>query len=59
MRAFADRLIESVDRFGVLCVGIDPHAGRVPALFGGDTPEGLERWGLADPVRLELLKGRT
>lgn len=56
MRAFADRLIESVDRFGVLCVGIDPHAGRVPALFGGDTPEGLERWGLA---LIEAVKGRA
>jgi len=44
---FADRLINATERHGVLCVGIDPHQGRVPALFGGDTPEGLERWGLA------------
>lgn len=47
MTAFADRLVEATARHGVLCVGIDPHQGRVPALFGGDTPDGLERWGLA------------
>jgi orotidine-5'-phosphate decarboxylase len=28
-------------------VGIDPHAGRIPDLFGGDTPQGLERWGIS------------
>lgn len=44
---FADRLVSEVARYGPLCVGIDPHAGRVPALFGGDTGEGLARWGLA------------
>lgn len=44
---FADRLIAATARYGPLCVGIDPHAGRIPDLFGGDTPEGLEKWGLA------------
>ncbi len=44
---FADRLIAAARTHGPLCVGIDPHAGRIPDLFGGDTPEGLEKWGLA------------
>ena len=44
---FADRLIEATQKHGPLCVGIDPHAGRIPALFGGDTPEGLHKWGTA------------
>ena len=44
---FADRLIAATRAHGPLCVGIDPHAGRIPDLFGGDTPEGLERWGIA------------
>lgn len=44
---FADRLIAATRAHGPLCVGIDPHAGRIPALFGGDTPEGLESWGIA------------
>lgn len=47
MSFFADRLIEAARRHGPLCVGIDPHAGRIPALFGGDTPAGVEAWGLA------------
>ena len=47
MTRFADRLIEATRRLGPLCVGIDPHAGRIPALFGGDTPTGVEAWGLA------------
>ncbi len=53
---FADRLIEATDTFGPLCVGIDPHKGRVPGLFGGDTPEGLERWGLE---LVKLVAGRA
>ncbi|MEL8055871.1 MAG: orotidine-5'-phosphate decarboxylase [Pseudomonadota bacterium] len=44
---FADRLIAATRELGPLCVGIDPHAGRIPDLFGGDTPEGLENWGIA------------
>ncbi|MEL7541477.1 MAG: orotidine-5'-phosphate decarboxylase, partial [Pseudomonadota bacterium] len=45
--AFADRLIAATRTHGPLCVGIDPHPGRIPDLFGGDTPEGLENWGIA------------
>lgn len=44
---FADRLIVATRRLGPLCVGIDPHPGRIPDLFGGDTPEGLAAWGEA------------
>ena len=47
MTPFADRLIEAARTYGPLCVGIDPHAGRIPDLFGGDTPSGIEAWGLA------------
>lgn len=47
MTRFADRLINAARQHGPLCAGIDPHAGRIPALFGGDTPGGLEAWGLA------------
>lgn len=47
MTDFATRLTEGVKRFGPLCVGIDPHPGMVPALFGGDTARGLEYWGKA------------
>jgi orotidine-5'-phosphate decarboxylase len=37
----------SARRLGPLCVGIDPHPGRIPDLFGGDTPDGISRWGRA------------
>ncbi len=47
MTEFATRLIERARLLGPLCMGIDPHPGKVPALFGGDTPEGLKNWGLA------------
>lgn len=47
MTDFAARLTEGVKRFGPLCVGIDPHPGMVPALFGGDSARGLEYWGRA------------
>ncbi len=47
MSAFADRLIAATAQYGPLCVGIDPHAGRIPDLFGGDTPEGIAAWGIA------------
>lgn len=43
---FADRFVAATRTYGPLCVGIDPHAGRIPDHFGGDTPEGLENWGL-------------
>lgn len=45
--SFADRVVAAARRHGPLCVGIDPHAGRVPGLFGGDTAGGLARWGEA------------
>jgi orotidine-5'-phosphate decarboxylase len=47
MSDFAARLTDGVRQFGPLCVGIDPHPGMVPALFGGDTARGLEYWGRA------------
>ena len=47
MTVFADRLTEATRRLGPLCVGIDPHPGRIPSLFGGDTPDGIAAWGLA------------
>ena len=53
---FADRMVEAVAEHGPLCVGIDPHAGRVPALFGGDTGQGLTRWGEAI---IEIAVGRV
>ncbi|MGB3627237.1 MAG: orotidine-5'-phosphate decarboxylase, partial [Henriciella sp.] len=56
MSAFADRLIAATDKFGPLCVGIDPHQGRIPAVFGGDTADGVECWGLA---MVEAIKGRA
>jgi orotidine-5'-phosphate decarboxylase len=34
--AFADRLIEATRRTGPLCVGLDPIAEHIPALFGRD-----------------------
>ena len=47
MSDFASRLILGTRDLGPLCVGIDPHPGRIPDLFGGDTPEGLAGWGEA------------
>lgn len=44
---FADRFVSAARACGPLCVGIDPHAGRIPNLFGGDTPDGLEKWGIS------------
>lgn len=44
---FADRFVSAARVCGPLCVGIDPHAGRIPNLFGGDTPDGLEKWGIS------------
>ena len=39
MSHFADRLTEANRRSGtVLCMGIDPHAAMIPALFGAATP---------------------
>lgn len=47
MTDFATRLTEGTRRFGPLCVGIDPHPGMIPEIFGGDTPEGVRNWALA------------
>ena len=47
MTSFASRLIAGARQLGPLCVGIDPHPGRIPDLFGGDTPEGVAAWGEA------------
>lgn len=44
---FADRLIESTRKYGVLCVGIDPHPRMIPEFFGGDTAQGISAWGEA------------
>lgn len=56
MAHFADRLVAATREYGPLCVGIDPHAGRIPDLFGGDTPEGLAAWGEAI---IKAAKGRA
>jgi len=53
---FADRVAEAAAKYGPLCVGIDPHKGRVPDLFGGDTGEGLANWGEAI---VEIAAGRV
>ena len=53
---FADRVAEAAARYGPLCVGIDPHKERVPALFGGDSAEGLAKWGEAI---VEIAAGRV
>lgn len=47
MTDFATRLIDGTRKFGPLCVGIDPHPGMIPELFGGDTPEGVWKWSQA------------
>ena len=53
---FADKLVDAAAKLGPLCVGIDPHAGRIPAMFGGDTGEGLASWGQAI---VEVAAGRV
>lgn len=45
--AFADRFIAATRERGVLCVGIDPHAAMLPALFGKPGPEAAAKWGVA------------
>jgi len=44
---FADRLMAGVREKGPLCVGIDPHATMLPALFGQPGPEAAAKWGVA------------
>ncbi|MAK59728.1 MAG: orotidine-5'-phosphate decarboxylase [Ponticaulis sp.] len=43
-RAFADRLIEKTREFGPLCVGIDPHPGLFPELFGKPSAGAIAVW---------------
>ena len=43
---FADRLMAGIREKGPLCVGIDPHAAMMPALFGSG-PEAAAKWGIA------------
>lgn len=45
--AFADQLMAGVDRYGPLCVGIDPHFGKIPRLFGPEGPGAISLWGRA------------
>jgi orotidine-5'-phosphate decarboxylase len=47
VRAFADRLIQGARDQGPLCVGIDPHATMIPALFGKPGPDTTAKWGVA------------
>ena len=42
--AFADRLIEKVRLYGPLCVGIDPHPGLFPDLFGRPSAGSIAVW---------------
>ncbi len=44
MTCFSSQIIQGARTLGPLCVGIDPHPGRIPDLFGGDTPDGIARW---------------
>jgi orotidine-5'-phosphate decarboxylase len=44
---FADRLMAGIREKGPLCVGIDPHAAMMPALFGKAGPEAAAKWGVA------------
>lgn len=32
--SFGDRLTDAIRNYGPLCVGFDPHTGRIPELFG-------------------------
>ncbi len=33
---FADRLTHAIQTYGPLCVGLDPHPGQIPSVFGDD-----------------------
>lgn len=46
-KPFADRLTAAVAKHGPLCVGIDPHFGRIPRLFGPEGPGSIALWGQA------------
>ncbi|MEL0294103.1 MAG: orotidine-5'-phosphate decarboxylase, partial [Alphaproteobacteria bacterium] len=63
MSHFADRLTEANRRSGtVLCMGIDPHAAMIPALFGAATPGtdgGISALGDFTAACLEQALGRV
>ena len=63
MSHFADRLTEANRRSGtVLCMGIDPHAAMIPALFGAATPGtdgGISALGDFTTACLEQALGRV
>jgi orotidine-5'-phosphate decarboxylase len=44
MPMFADRLIASVRELGPLCVGLDPHPDKLPAIFGVPSIGTLALW---------------
>ena len=44
---FADRMMTSVRALGPLCVGIDPHYGKIPKIFGPEGPGAISIWGKA------------
>lgn len=47
MQGFGDRLMAAARSRGPLCVGIDPHPGKIPSFLGGDTAQGARDWALA------------
>ncbi|WP_026296752.1 orotidine-5'-phosphate decarboxylase [Hirschia maritima] len=51
---FADRLMKATLQLGPLCVGVDPHWGRIPSMFGPDnSSEAVKNWGKAIIARCE------
>ena len=44
---FADRLMRAAREQGPLCVGIDPHFGKIPQIFGPEGPGSIALWGQA------------
>ncbi len=52
---FGDRLAAAIKDNGPLCVGLDPHPNRIPALFGEGVP-GIEAFFIAV---MERMSGRS
>ena len=44
---FADRMMRAAREQGPLCVGIDPHFGKIPQIFGPEGPDSIALWGQA------------
>ena len=44
---FADRMMRAAREQGPLCVGIDPHFGKIPQIFGPEGPGSIALWGQA------------